>query len=143
SRVFARHAYPRRFPAAQAVCPRCGGINETRFDNRACVCATCCETFDPQHGPARGKTATCRRCSHTFQIAKTIRERGHLPAHRLYAKLVLRPDGRKSYEPATDYDRALYAQAEAELATRQDAYPLVPVAPGYNTDQALGYNYRY
>jgi hypothetical protein len=44
---------------------------------------------------------------------------------------------------ATDDDHALYALAERELAARNDAYPVVPIAPGYNTNQVLGYNYRY
>ena len=32
SYIFARHAYPKRYPKAQAVCPSCGDVNETRHD---------------------------------------------------------------------------------------------------------------
>src|SRR5262249_34931190 len=83
------------------------------------------------------------RCEHTFPIAKTIRSASGPPAHRLYAKLVLLPDGSKAYLAATDEDRALFRQAESALATRCDAYPIVAIQPGYNTNQAIGYNYRH
>ena len=53
------------------------------------------------------------------------------------------PDGKKVYLPATDEDRRLYAEAEVELAGRLDGFPIVPIEAGYNTNQALGYNYRY
>jgi putative DNA methylase len=72
-----------------------------------------------------------------------VKASGRPPDHRLYAKLVLLPDGRKVYLRATDADRALYAAAERGLAARPNAYPVVAIAPGYNTDQALGYNYRH
>ena len=68
---------------------------------------------------------------------------GRPPKHRLYAKLILLPDGSKAYHPATEEDRALYAKAERVLAKRKNAFPVVAIAPGYNTNQALGYNYRH
>src|SRR5690606_17011514 len=45
--------------------------------------------------------------------------------------------------PATDEDCALYEKAKRELAKRRNPYPLVSIEPGYNTNQALGYNYRH
>ena len=56
---------------------------------------------------------------------------------------MLRPDGTKKYLPTTDEDLALYAQAKKALKRRNNAYPLVAIEPGYNTNQALGYNYRH
>jgi adenine-specific DNA methylase len=143
SQIFARHAYPKKVPQAQAVCPHCGGINEVHVEARNARCASCKKSFDPSAGPAKGQRATCPSCNHTFPIAKTIRATGKPPAHRLYAKLVLLPDGTKTYHPATDEDRALYARAERALAKRKNAYPVVSIEPGYNTNQALGYNYRH
>lgn len=143
SQIFARHAYPRKFPQAQAVCPHCGGINQVHVEAREACCSSCRKSFDPGHGPARGQSLTCPSCDQTFAIAKTIRAKGKPPAQRLYAKLVLLPDGRKAYHPATAEDRALYAKAEHALAKRESAYPVVEIQPGYNTNQALGYNYRH
>lgn len=143
SRVFAQHAYAKRNPEARAVCPHCGEINRVRFDATAAECTACQRSFDPSTGPARGQHATCPCCAHTFGIAKTVRATNHPPEHRLYAKLVLLPDGRKEYLPADAHDEELYRKAEAELSSSSDPYPRVEIEPGYNTNQALNYNYRF
>jgi putative DNA methylase len=143
SYVFAQHAYPRKYPNAQAICPHCGAVNQVRYDAQEGYCIGCRKRFDPQAGPVKGQKATCPSCGHLFPIAKTIRERNQPPTHRLYAKLVLMPDGTKAYLSATDEDRALYAEAEKMLKEQDNAYPVVAIEPGYNTNQALGYNYRY
>lgn len=143
SYVFAQHAYPQRHPDAQVICPRCGALRGARFDSTSVRCVECQHRFDPQRGPASRQTATCQSCGRVFPIARTVRETGTAPAHRLYAKLVLLPDGSKAYLRTTDRDVQLYASAEAALRKRVAPYPVVPIAPGYNTDQVLGYNYRY
>ena len=143
SYVFARHAYPKKNPGAQAVCPHCGSVAQVRYDASDTRCLHCARTFDPSAGPAKGQKATCPSCSHAFPIAKTVRESGGPPSHRLYAKLVLMPDGNKAYLPVTDNDRRLYAEAEVALGERPDGFPVVPIEAGHNTAQALGYNYRH
>ena len=143
SYLFARHAYPTKYPQAQAVCPACGAINEVCNGAHEVWCDTCGTAYDPQAGPANGQKATCPACAHTFAIAKAIKDTGQRPEHRLYAKLVLNPDGSKAYLAATDEDRALYDEAQEALSKRENAYPLVAIDPGYNTNQVLGYNYRY
>lgn len=143
SQFFARHACPKKVPEAQAVCPHCGGINEVHVEARDTKCGICKNCFDPNSGPAKGKNATCPSCDHVFPIARTIRATGNPPTHRMYAKLILLPDGSKAYLPITDEDRRLYAKAEEELASRANPYPVVAIEPGYNTNQVLGYNYRH
>jgi adenine-specific DNA methylase len=141
--VFARHAYPKRFPDAQIVCPYCGEINTARYDVRELTCQRCHRQFDAAEGPARGSRATCAHCATTFPIADTIRQRGTPPEHRLYAKLVLLPDGRKMYAPADDFDLALYEEALRDLALRPNPFPIVPITAGYNTNQAINYGYGF
>jgi len=143
SYIFAKNAYPDRVPEAQALCPHCGEINLTRHDARHVTCCGCHSAFDPQKGPAKGQKAICPCCHHEFSIAKTVRASGQVPKHRLYAKLVLMPDGDKAYLRATPDDVARYAEAETELAARPGAYPVIAISPGENTNQALGYNYRH
>lgn len=143
SRVFAKHACPERHPDAKACCPVCGEVNSVRYDANRATCMHCASEFNPQHGPAQGQKATCPFCEHIFPIAKTIRKTNTTPKHRLYAKLALAPDGRKVYAAATEEDHEAYALAEKALADRPNAYPVVQIEPGYNTNQALGYNYRY
>ena len=143
SRIFAKHTYPRRYPDAKAVCPSCGEVNSVRYNESHAICITCSSEFNPQSGPASGRTATCPSCGHSFPIAKTIHRRNAPPSHRLYAKLILMPDGNKVYAAATDEDKKYYALAEKELESRPNAYPIVKIEPGFNTNQALRYNYRY
>jgi putative DNA methylase len=143
SRIFAQHAYARRNPRAQATCPACGDVNEVTYGSTVTRCGGCGQVFNPQEGPAKGQQATCPNCAHSFSIAKVAAAAGRPPRHRLYAKLVLTPQGNKVYLPADDFDRALYADAEAGLRERRGAYPIVALKPGFNTDQAIGYGYRY
>ena len=143
SRIFARHAYASRHPVCQAVCPSCGEVNAVDYQAQSATCSCCGHEFDPQEGSARGTQATCPKCSHNFRITEAIREKNTPPTHRLYAKLVLLPDGTKRYLAADDADRKLFDQAADALAGKANAYPVVPIEPGYNTNQALGYNYRY
>lgn len=143
SQIFARHAYPKKVPQAQAVCPHCGAINKVHVETRHAQCSSCRKSFDPNAGPAKGQNATCSSCDYSFPIAKTIRATGKPPAHRMYAKLVLMPDGSKAYQPITDEDRDLFVMAEHRLGKRKNAYPVVAIEPGYNTNQALNYNYHH
>lgn len=143
SYVFAQHAYPAKNPEARALCPYCSGVNTVRYDAEKVNCTGCRKVFNPQAGPAKGAKASCTACGHSFLIIKAVQAQGGPPAHRLYTKVVLRGDGSKVYLPADDYDRVLYHKAGEALKKRKDAYPVVPIEPGYNTDQVLNYCYRY
>ena len=143
SRIFSQNAYPKRNPRAQATCPECGCVNEVRYDSTDARCEACHARFDPQIGPAKGQRARCPACRYEFLIAGTVRRTAAPPAHRLYAKLVLTPDGDKLYLPADEFDRAVFAEAEADLIARTNAFPIIQLEPGYNTNQALGYGYRF
>ena len=143
SYVFAQHAYPARFPEARALCPGCGSINAVRFDQERATCSSCGRTYAPQQGPAKGVNATCPACGHSFPIARTVRQRGNSPDHRLYAKMVLHRNGTKEYLPSDDYDLRLYREAASLLSKRKEPYPVVPIEPGYNTNQVLNYCYSH
>jgi hypothetical protein len=72
SYIFAHHAYPRKYPEAQSVCPLCGDINCVPFDATEAVCKSCHQPFNPSAGPARGQKACCPACSHEFSISKRL-----------------------------------------------------------------------
>ncbi len=143
SYVFAQHAYPKKHPEAQAVCPKCGEVNKTCYNSAELKCRSCNETFNPQDGPAMAMKAKCPYCSNRFSIAQTAGAAGKPPDHRLYAKLVLLSTGEKVYMRASADDYDLYDAAALALAQRQTPYPLVRIEPGYNTNQVLKYNYRF
>ena len=139
--VFARHAYASRYPLARVVCPACGEINESRYDETKLTCRGCRSEFNPQKGPAQGQKATCSSCSEEFSIVNQVRASSQKPRHRMYAKLVLTSDGEKKYLRITPEDRQKFKRASDELPSREGRYPSVAIMNGYNTNQALGYNY--
>jgi len=143
SYIFSQHAYPKKQPACRALCPACGAINTVNFTAERATCAECRANFNPQRGPAQGQTARCPNCKKSFPIAKTVKATGQPPRHRQYAKMVLLPEGEKEYHRINPDDLALFNKAERQLRDRKDAFPVVPIEPGYNTNQALGYNYTY
>lgn len=143
TRIFAKHACPSRHPNAKAICPDCGEVNDVLHDANRANCRNCNAEYDPQSGPAKGHKAICPNCGRDFPIAKTVREKNAPPEHRLYAKLALASDGKKVYSAASDEDLKSYLDAEEALAERPNAYPVVGIGPGCNTNQALGYNYRH
>ena len=142
--VFARNAYPNKKPEVQVVCPSCSGIFESVYKARNVTCPSCCHRFDQNVGPARASQVTCA-CGKTFAIAKAVRRFEGPPKHRLYAKLVLRSDGLKEYLAAADQDSQAYAECEMllqkECANGRVRLPARQLKDGYNTRQAIGYNY--
>ena len=142
SYIFARHAYARRNPTVQVVCPRCGSLNARHYRVRQTECSDCGHSFDATSGPVRGKSAECPDCLHQFTIGHTISQTGSPPSYRMYAKLVLTSDGTKEYVPINDYDHALYAKAVADLDRSAYPIPQGTIEPGYNTNQVLNYGFQ-
>ena len=140
--IFARHAYSRRNPTVHVVCPKCGVLSPENHRVRRMECSQCSHRFDAAAGPVRGKAATCPHCLCQFTIGRTIRETGSPPSYRMYAKLVLTPDGKKEYHPITDYDRTLYRKAVTDLEESPYRIPQGIIEPGYNTNQVLNYGFR-
>jgi putative DNA methylase len=147
TRIFARNAQPHRRSEVQVCCPQCGDVFPARKEDGHVPCKTCSHTFDLHAGNASGKRARCPSCSTEFSIVEAVRSADGPPAHRLYAKLLLMPDGSKRYLPATEEDHRRYrectARLQAELAQGTVRLPTAALSDGYNTRQALGYNYRY
>jgi putative DNA methylase len=142
SRVFARHANPARNPLGQALCPHCDTITPVNLHDESARCSGCGERFGLREGSVRAGRATCPGCRHPFVLVKHLGSDGP-PEERLYAKLVLLPDGGKAYLPATDFDHDLYRRAVRKLAKKENWYPVAQIEPGHNTSQALRYNYAY
>jgi putative DNA methylase len=143
SRVFATHAYPRKHPEAKSLCPSCGCINDVKYNDEAVTCSCCATPYDPQTGSVRGTQVTCPSCLKGFKTIDAVRRTGVPPAHKLYAKMVLTPEGDKKYLPADDQDLESYRRAEEMLSELWDYVPQAHIVPGYNTNQVLNYNYRY
>jgi len=144
--IFAKHAYPRRKPEAQALCPACGQIHVIHYQATTTTCPACGYAYNPQVGPARRTTFVCEGCGREHRIAESYRLIGSPPDHQLYALMLLLRDDRKVYKKPDEADFALYASAVAEWEKAQlrgVQYPQQEIPPGINTDQARSYNYRY
>jgi putative DNA methylase len=142
SYVFAQDAYPKKKPKAQIVCPECWDITEDRYDSTSLVCHTCKHHFNPQEGRASGQHITSAS-GQKHRIKELLPADGSPLPHRLYAIMALRASGEKVYLKPGAEDVALYAEAEARLATEKLPLPTLAVRPGHNTDQARGYNYNH
>ncbi len=147
SYVIAKNAYPRKKPETQVLCPSCGVTFRGRYGRTEETCPSCALTFEPSNGAANGQKATCLHCRHVFNIAATLSGRHGRPAFRPYAKLVLREDGEKEYLQTTQEDRLMAESASRILAEelRHETFrvPDLELADGYNTRQAMGYNFRH
>jgi putative DNA methylase len=146
TRIIARNAYPARKSRVQLCCPYCGGIFPADYGDTTARCPACGSGFDLHVGPAAGAKATCASCSRSFQIVEVVRALGKPPAHRLYAKLLLTPEGKKKYLPATREDLMAYAECsvllKSELEKGAIRLPDVALSDGFNTRQSITYNYR-
>lgn len=146
SRIIARNAYPDRKPEVQVCCPRCGCLFPSHNRHARAECSQCGFEFDPHSGPAKGTQATCPKCTRPFEIIEAVRALEHPPTNRLIGKLLLTAEGNKRYAAATPEDVAAYERCSAvlrrELAQGNIRLPDGVLADGFNTRQAIGYNYR-
>lgn len=141
SYIFARHAYPTKHPEAQCICPECGDVFSSAYNSISETCPVCSCSFDPQAGPAMRAKARCGDCGGVFPIVTAAKAAGAPPRHRLYAKIVLRPDGQKEYRRITSEDIRAYENAGVLLKDEPPLIDPLPIEPGHNTNQAMNYCY--
>jgi len=139
SYVFAKHAYPRRHPRAQAVCPVCGLIKSVDLSNA--VLGLCANGHDlDAPAPVSGQNMTCPE-GHVTRIIDALN--GSPPSYRMYAKLVLDGD-KKRYEAIDHFDNELYSKAAERLRRTTSHNILKPTGhleKGYNTRQAMRWGF--
>ncbi len=144
--IIARNAYPDRKPEVQVLCPSCGDIFPGLHGQDRATCRSCGAEFEPGRGAAKGTKAACRHCGESFTIVAAVAAHGSRPGFRLYGKLVLTRSGVKEYRPARADDHAAYRECSdrlrQEIERGEIVLPTLALADGYNTRQALGYNFR-
>jgi transcriptional regulator with XRE-family HTH domain/DNA-directed RNA polymerase subunit RPC12/RpoP len=141
--VFATNHHPDKKTAGYAVCPWCGALDAVNRQEKSHRCQGCRKPYNLEDGPAKGAGAECPECKHLFTIAKCFQTKGAPPEYRVYAKLVLMPDGSKEYLPADQFDRELFASAKRDLQEGKHPFPAVRLAPGSNTNQAINYCFTH
>lgn len=141
--VFTRHADRTKDVRVFVLCPACNDVFPIGRHDTSAECPNCHLDFDPRQGPAKRTTAVCQSCGHEFKLAATARAAGHPPAHRMYAKLVLRENGAKEYLRITEDDLALFGRAKRQLTKLNPPLPRVGIKDGRNTRQITNYGYHY
>jgi putative DNA methylase len=138
SPVFSKNAYPKRKPDAKIVCPVCLDIQDARFDFGAAVCSNGHE-ISP-YGAVERSNMTCVN-GHTHKVTSTLGTSP--PRFEMYATMVVDASGKKSYRPASDWDRNLFAECEQLLETLppDSVLPCGTLREGNNTDQAINWNF--
>lgn len=145
SYTFCQNACPAKKPETQVVCPDCGDVFPGIYGTTSTTCTSCAFTFNPAAGPAKGQKATCS-AGHTFQILDAVAAGAGRPAYRAYAKLVLTKDNDKEYisvtpEDVAAFDACSHVLADA-VASGEIVLPNLALTDGFNTRQALGYNFK-
>jgi putative DNA methylase len=138
TQVYAQNAYPKRVPEAQAVCPTCLDVMPARYDFETLTCSRGHRIT--RQGAVSRSTMTCVN-GHSSKVLTALA--GTPPRHEMYAKLVLGFNGRKRYEPITDFDRVLYAEC-SELLSQGGSGLVLPqgtLTDGENTRQAIRWGY--
>lgn len=146
SHIFARNAYPDRKPEVQICCPQCGEVFPGLNTDKSTACPSCDLVFNPHSGFATRTKAICGTCHKSFSIIDAVRELKEAPEHRQYAKLLLKPDGEKQYLAVTHKDVEQYERCSVRLQEEVErgaiCLPNGNLTDGYNTRQAINYNYR-
>ncbi|OKK11876.1 DNA methylase [Streptomyces sp. CB02400] len=136
--VFSQHAYPKRVPEAQIVCPTCLDIQTGRYDFEATKCRNGHEFG--RAGAVNRSQMTCPN-GHVSKVLDALG--GKTPKRQMFAKLVLGKDGVKRYEPITAFDVSLYEEC-VELLREKENSLVLPVGrldPGENTRQAMRWGF--
>ena len=136
--VFSKNAYPKRVPSAKFVCPICLDVMSGRYDDERLTCRNGHQV--PRQGAVIRSTMTCPN-GHTSKVLDALA--GEVPRREMYAKLVLGRNGKKRYEPITEFDRSLYAECSDLLGQRTAdlVLPLGELDHGENTRQAIRWGF--
>ncbi|GAA2984105.1 DNA methyltransferase [Streptomyces fulvorobeus] len=139
SHVFSQHAYPKRVPDAQIVCPECLDILPGRYEFQEMECSNG-HRFR-QEGAVSRSVMTCPQ-GHTSKVVDALG--GQPPKREMFAKLVLGFDGKKRYEPISNFDRDLYTECSELLKEKQGSLvaPRGGLDDGQNTRQATRWGFR-
>lgn len=144
SYVFSKNAYASKKPDSQILCPSCESVFVGKYNATELECPNCSHGFNPQNGQAKGAKVVDSQ-GNEYKIKELAGKGKKAPKHKLYAIMALNEDGKKVYIKPTQYDHDLLKKAGKRLSLIESDLPLptMKVRPGYNTNQAIGYNYNY
>ncbi|MCW5211897.1 hypothetical protein VU04_03185, partial [Desulfobulbus sp. TB] len=143
SRIFSKHAVPKKNSSARSLCPNCNAINHVRFDATLTLCDVCSKQYNPQQGNVRGSLVSCPHCNTVFKLIDFMKGVATPLETKVYAKILLTLDGEKKYEPVNDFDQIILDKVSEQFALIKDEFPTVHIKPGYNTNQIIKHGYSH
>ncbi len=142
SYIFSKHAYVKKFPKVQIICPKCFGVFEGNNNDNSATCPHCQNTFNPHEGTADGSEVYCAKCNKKHKINKLAKDQEFPSQHKMYAKMVLLNDESKAYDSVNEHDLRRYNEAQTALRSRGIPIPQISLTDGHNTKQALNYGFK-
>lgn len=139
--VFARHAYPKRHPAAHGICRACGEVAKVDLSVDEAISCPSCATKTPLHGSVRSGAGTSGaqfQCGHGHTTTVASSARVDPIGYRMYAKLI-EDEGKRIYARTTEADDEAYVLASIRLRQlgSEIVQPCGSLERGKNTDQVL------
>jgi len=152
-------AYDAKGTQQWVFCPACKAVAEMAQTAQAWCCQDCRRQTEIEQGTVRYGLLTCPHCKTQERLIDVAGRIGHPPAWRLFALETI-PEAKgtrsiplreRTFQAATDADRALYDAATALLMETADSKGVLPWVPervipveGRSDDRLVRYGYgRY
>lgn len=127
------------------VCPKCGKIEKTKFENGQYVCDCGWSLNSPKETYVKNGTYVCPDCGETKILSDYRPESGYPFATDIIAIEYYCPHCKShDYKAPDSEDIQLYEKAKLDFEKIEDSLPLPSqvIPEGYNTNQILNHGYR-
>ena len=127
------------------VCPKCGKLSQTKFDEDGFTCECGWHLDNPRESYIKGGTYICPDTGEKHLLSDYGPETGYPFASDIIAIEYCCPNcGEHGYKASDADDIALFNKASSDFAQLEESLPIpdqsIPV--GYNTNQILNHGYK-
>ncbi len=126
-------------------CPNCNEIFKSKIYSKSISCPHCNQEFNSKKGPATRTSHTCPKCGQKEKTIETVRRRDKpLEEEMIAIKYYCEECEQVKFKKPTKKDKEIYEKASKKLKEKKDVLPIPNerIPEGYNTNQAINYNYK-
>ena len=127
------------------VCPKCGKIKKTRFENGSYICECGWELKSPRDKYVKNGTFSCSECGETQILTDYGPETGYPFDTDIIAIEYYCPNCKShDYKVPDEKDLLLFKKAKTDLKKLEEKLPIPKqlIPEGYNTNQILNHGYK-
>ena len=127
------------------VCPKCGKVDKTKFEDGKYVCSCGWELDSPKNTYVKNGVYTCPDCGESKVLSDYGTETGYPFSTDIIAIEYCCPNcGAHDYKAPDDEDKALYQKAKEDFSLLEAKLPIPDetISEGYNTNQILNHGYK-